>query len=118
MALAPASPKGVTTLLSQPEVISAGIWPARAGDEKISGDIAKALPSSVFSRRASFYFDGGNFLADDDTVFVAPRVLLRNVQRTEFTKEAFVRDISSALSAGCCCSTKRRMITPQCSWRR
>ena len=97
VALAPASPKGATTLLSQPEEVAAAIWPARAGDEKISGDIAKALPSSVVSRRASFYFDGGDFLADSDTVFVAPRVLLRNVQRTEFTQEAFIRDVSNAL---------------------
>jgi hypothetical protein len=97
VALAPASPKGVTTLLSQPEEVSAGIWPARAGDEKIAGDVARALPSSVFSRRASFYFDGGDFLADSDIVFVAPRVLLRNVQRTEFSKEGFVRDVSEAL---------------------
>jgi len=73
VALAPASPKGITTLLHQPEEASAEIWPARAGDEKISADIAGALPSSVFARRASFYFDGGDFLADDETVFVAPR---------------------------------------------
>lgn len=97
VALAPASPKSVTTLLSQPEEVSAGIWPARAGDEKISADIARALPSSVFSRRAAFYFDGGDFLADSETIFVAPRVLLRNVQRTEFSKEGFVRDVASAL---------------------
>ena len=97
VALTPASPKGMTTLLNQPEEVSAGIWPARAGDQQISADIAKAMPSSVFSRCASFNFDGGDFLADDETVFVAPRVLLRNVQRTEFSKEGFVRNVSTAL---------------------
>jgi hypothetical protein len=97
VALAPASPNGVTTLLSQPEEVAAGIWPARAGDERIGADIARTLPLSVFSRRASFYFDGGDFLADNESVFVAPRVLLRNIQRTEFTQDAFVCDVSNAL---------------------
>lgn len=97
VALTPASLKGMTTLLNQPEEVSAGIWPARAGDQQIGADIAKAMPSSVYSRCASFNFDGGDFLADDETVFVAPRVLLRNVQRTEFSKEGFVRNVSGAL---------------------
>jgi hypothetical protein len=94
VALAPASPDGVTTLLHQPEEASAEIWPARAGDGKISADIAKALSSSVFARCAPFYFDGGDFLADSETVFIAPHALARNIQRTEFTKEMFVRDVA------------------------
>lgn len=97
VALAPALPNGITTLLHQPQEAAAEIWPARAGDQRISADIAEALPSSVFARCASFYFDGGDFLADDETVFVAPRILTRNIQRTESSKEAFVRDVSSAL---------------------
>ena len=97
VALAPASPNGITTLLHQPDEASAEIWPARAGDERISSDIAKALPSSVFALRAPFYFDGGDFLADDETVFVAPHVLPRNIQCTEFSKETFVRDVAAAL---------------------
>jgi hypothetical protein len=97
VALAPALPNGITTLLHQPEEASAAIWPARAGDEKISDDIANALPSSAFARCANFYFDGGDFLADNETVFVAPRVLLRNIQNTEFNKDAFLQDVSLAL---------------------
>jgi len=97
VALAPASPDGITTLLHQSEEAAAKIWPARAGDEKVSADIAKALPSSAFALRAPFYFDGGDFLADDETVFVAPHILPRNIQCTEFSKETFVRDIAVAL---------------------
>ena len=97
VALAPASPNGITTLLHQPREVSAEIWPARAGDERISADIANALPSSVCARCTSLYFDGGDFLADNETVFVAPRVLPRNLQNTESNQAAFVRDVSSML---------------------
>ncbi|MGA2852851.1 MAG: hypothetical protein ABSE90_01770 [Verrucomicrobiota bacterium] len=97
VALAPALPNGITTLLHQPEEAAAEVWPARAGDQRISADIAEALPSSVFARCAYFYFDGGDFLADNETVFVAPRILTRNIQCTESSKEAFVGDIAGAL---------------------
>lgn len=97
VALAPVSPNGITTLLHQPKEASAEIWPARAGDERISDNIASALPSSVFARYAAFYFDGGDFLADGETVFVGSRVLPRNIQCTEFSKETFVRDVASTL---------------------
>ena len=97
VALAPASPNGITTLLHQPEEASAEIWPARAGDEQISDDIAKALPSSVFARRASFYFDGGDFLADDETVFVATARFAAKHSTHGIQQGDFVRDVSSAL---------------------
>ena len=97
VALAPVSPGGITTLLHQPEESSAAIWPARAGDERISDDIAAALPSSVFAWRSKYFFDGGDFLADNDTVFVAPRILLRNIQQTEFNKDAFIQDLAHLL---------------------
>ena len=70
--------------------------PARA-TSAISDNIASALPSSVFARYAAFYFDGGDFLADGETVFVGSRVLPRNIQCTEFSKETFVRDVASTL---------------------
>jgi len=97
VALAPTSPEGITTLLNQPEEASAGIWPARAGDLRISKDLARALPSTAFARQARFYFDGGDFLADNETVFVSPRVLARNIQCTEFDREQLIRDISDEL---------------------
>jgi hypothetical protein len=97
VALAPASPSGITTLLHQPREVSAEIWPARAGDERISADIAGALPSSAYARCASLYFDGGDFLADNETVFAAPRLLPRNLQNTESNQEAFVQDVSRML---------------------
>ncbi|HHY86447.1 MAG TPA: hypothetical protein GYA07_13080 [Verrucomicrobia bacterium] len=89
---------GITTLLHSPAEASAEIWPARAGDERISGDIARALSAAVVARCAAFYFDGGDFLVDDETVFVAPRVLHRNIQRTTPDKEHFITDLERTLN--------------------
>lgn len=97
VALAPASPTGPTTLWSQPGEASAEIWPARAGDERIGVDIARALGAPVFARRSPYFFDGGDFLADDDTVFVTPRVLKRNIQVTVATREMFISNLASEL---------------------
>jgi hypothetical protein len=95
IALAPA--KGMTTLLHQPQEASAEVWPERAGDERISADIARVLSSSVIARRAGFYFDGGDFLADDHAVFVTPRVLRRNIQRTTPGRKQLLEDIANVL---------------------
>lgn len=97
VALAPASPTSPTTLWSQPGEASAELWPARAGDERIGVDIARTLGSSVFARRGPLFFDGGDFLADDDTVFVMPRVLQRNIQLTVATRKEFILDLAAEL---------------------
>ena len=97
VALAPASPNGPTTLWSQPAEAAAGVWPARAGDERIGLDIARALGAPVFSRRSPYYFDGGDFLADGDTVFVTPRVLKRNIQVTVETGNEFALELAAEL---------------------
>ena len=65
----------------------AAVWPARQGDERVADDLAAALGARVFSRRSDLYFDGGDFAADAETVFVRPAVLFRNVQRTVATRE-------------------------------
>lgn len=95
IALAPAN--GFTTLLHQPSEASADIWPARAGDQRISLDIARALSSSVAARRGEFYFDGGDFLADEERVFVTPRVLRRNPQYTRSDREQLLRQLAETL---------------------
>jgi N-dimethylarginine dimethylaminohydrolase len=48
------------------------------------------------------YFDGGDFLSDNDNVFVAPRVLQRNLQRTVGGREEFLSALASQV--------KRRVI--------
>ena len=102
VALGPASSGGGLTLWSPRGEASEELWPARAGDERIGGDIAAALTPSVVARRSPLYFDGGDFLADADNVFVGPRVLPRNIQRTMQTKDELLRTFSQVF--------KRRVI--------
>ena len=82
LALIAAPGSHATTLWSPRGEASSETWPERAGDEKIGVDIARALPSEIRAQRSSLYFDGGDFLADNHTVFVMPRVLKRNIQIT------------------------------------
>jgi hypothetical protein len=81
VALAPAASGRPVTLLSPRAENGAEVWPQRAGDERIADDLAQAGPD-IRSERLALYFDGGDFCADDRTVFVAPSVLRRNLQRT------------------------------------
>ena len=80
VALTPAVAGGATTLWSPRGEAGDEVWPARAGDERVGRDIAAALAPAIQARRSALYFDGGDFLADGDTVFVIPRVLQRNIQ--------------------------------------
>lgn len=102
VALAPAAPGGVTTLWSPRGEAGNEIWPARAGDERVGGDLAAALAGAVRARRSGLYFDGGDFLADGQNVFVVPRVLQRNIQQTVRSREEFLAALSREL--------KRRVI--------
>jgi hypothetical protein len=94
VALMPAMPGSPTTLWSPRGEAGNEVWPARAGDERVGMDIAAALAPSVRARRSSLYFDGGDFLADGQTVFVMPRVLQRNVQQTVRSREEFLGTLS------------------------
>ena len=102
VALTPAAPGSPTTLWSPRGEAGNEVWPARAGDERVGRDIAAALAPSVRARRSNLYFDGGDFLADGETVFVVPRVLQRNIQQTVRTREEFLGILSREL--------KRRVI--------
>jgi len=102
VALAPAMAGGATTLWSPRGEAGDEIWPARAGDERVGQDIAAALAPAVLARRSGLFFDGGDFLADGDTVFVMPRVLQRNLQQTAGSREEFLGILSREL--------KRRVI--------
>jgi hypothetical protein len=87
---------GVLLLLAPRGERLAEAWPARAGDQLVAEDIARVLPD-VVARRSDLLFDGGDFTADEQTVFVAPEVVLRNVQVTIEHKEALLRALSLLL---------------------
>ena len=97
VALLPATPVGPTTLWSPRGEAAEEIWPARAGDELVGNDIAAALAPTVAAQRSELYFDSGDFLADDKTVFAMPRLLRRNIQHTVHNREEFVAKLTSAL---------------------
>jgi hypothetical protein len=83
----------------------AGVWPPREGDQRVAEDLAAALGPGVSSRRSDLYFDGGDFTADSQTVFVRPATLFRNLQRTVETRDELVEDLSALL--------KRRVVLLQ-----
>jgi hypothetical protein len=58
------------------------VWPDRAGDRRVAGDLAAALRPKVSALASGLYFDGGDVAADGETAFVTPAMPLRNIQRT------------------------------------
>ena len=102
VALTPASRSEPTTLWSPRGEAAEEIWPARAGDERIGSDLATALAPAVWARRSGLYFDGGDFLADGENVFVVSRVLQRNIQHTVRNRDELLHLLSIEL--------KRRVI--------
>jgi hypothetical protein len=65
-------------------------WPLRRNDERIAARLAEFLGSAVRSHHSDFYFDGGDFVADRDMVFMTPRVVERNKQRTVHTADEII----------------------------
>ena len=102
VALKPDQPRGPTTLWSPLGEAGQEVWPARAGDQRVALDLAAALGRSFVAKRGGLYFDGGDFLADSENVFVAPRVLQRNIQHTVNSREEFLDMLGREL--------KRRLI--------
>lgn len=97
LALESAQPGGPTVLLAPRGEDGADAWPERRGDERVAADLAAALGRSVTAARSDLYFDGGDFVADNETVFVTPAVLRRNLQRTVETREELIEHLSAAL---------------------
>ena len=87
---------GLVTVLGPHGEDGADIWPARAGDQRITLDLAKSGPG-VLCQTSPLYFDGGDFLADGENVFVTPRVPRRNVQRTVADRQELESSIQSIL---------------------
>jgi hypothetical protein len=85
------------TLLSAPREAGADIWPARAGDERIGDDLARHFSPAVASLHSNLNFDGGDLLADDQTVFVAPGAILRNVQKTVADQQELIANLQRQL---------------------
>lgn len=97
LALRPAAPGGPVTVFSPRTEAGAETWSARAGDQRIGDDLAAALHSHVASRRSSWHFDGGDFVADDQTVFVTPNVAKRNVQQTVGDRDELASHLRAVL---------------------
>ncbi len=97
VALAPVSKSAPATLWVPRGEVAEEIWPARAGDERVGQDLAWALAPLVRAHRSDLYFDGGDFLADDKRVFIVPRVLQRNLQRTVSSREVFLATLQAEL---------------------
>jgi hypothetical protein len=75
----------------------AGVWPARAGDQRVATDLAAAVRRKVLAQPADLDFDGGDFAADNETAFVRPAIVLRNLQRTVATRAELVARLSDVL---------------------
>lgn len=86
-----------TVLLAPREERGGDIWPDRRGDGRVAGDLADALGKGVAWRRSGLSFDGGDFVADSRTVFVAPGVLRRNFQNTVRTREELIDRLGAAM---------------------
>ena len=97
LALATSEDHPATLLLSPRAEMAAAVWPARQGDQQVGGDLALALGARVLARRSELYFDGGDFVADRETAFVTPAVLLRNLQHTVHTREELIARLEEIL---------------------
>jgi len=102
VALAPGPGGGPTTLWVPRGEAGGEVWPARAGDERVGDDLATALAPAVRALRSGLFFDGGDFLADEENVFVVSRMLPRNIQHTVENRDELLRILSTRL--------KRRVI--------
>jgi len=85
------------TLLSPRAEEGAELWPAREGDSGVGEDLARILGRRVAAERSPLHFDGGDFVADAETAFVAPAVLARNLQRTVQTVEELQATLADVL---------------------
>jgi len=94
LATSPAQLGGQVLVISPLVENAAAIWPQREGDSRIGDDLARALPDDVISHRSALVFDGGDFVADNETVFVTPRVARRNVGVTVASLDELRRELA------------------------
>ncbi len=85
---------GAVLLLSNSEEGSE-IWPQRKGDEQLASDLAVRDDSPWIVRPSGLFFDGGDFVNDDRTAFIAPGAIRRNLHFTVANKAELVERLSS-----------------------
>lgn len=96
LALHPAGESRAITLLSPQGEMGADSWPARKGDERVGESLAAGVPDTT-AVRSELYFDGGDFVCDNETAFVTPNVRKRNLQLTVHTEDELHRRLERVL---------------------
>lgn len=98
VAVAPKDPLHPVALFTSTEEDSSANWPQRAGDARLATDLARELRGHITAQRLPLYFDGGDLLATEHgDIFVAPRVLDRNLNRTIAGAEALIEMLHQSL---------------------
>jgi len=96
-AMLPDKSGGPRLLVSPRSEMGADAWPARLGDQDVGKDLASHLGRGFASVRSDLFFDGGDFVADGETVFVAPDVLTRNLHQTVANDDQLPRQLKGLL---------------------
>lgn len=96
LALHPAGESRAITVLSPRGEMGADSWPARKGDESVGESLAGSV-QEVAAARSELYFDGGDFVCDNETAFVTPNVRKRNLQVTVHTEDELHRRLEHVL---------------------
>ena len=115
IALEPARAGDPRRLVSPRGETASDVWPARRGDEKAGADLALNLGSGFTAVRSDLFFDGGDFVADDRTAFVAPAVLRATSTRRSTPSSNSRGGSRTSWAAASCCWPTGRTTTPACS---
>jgi hypothetical protein len=97
LAMMPGPSGGPRLLVSPRSERGADVWPARRGDQEVGKDLARHLGRGFASVRSDLFFDGGDFVADSETVFVAPDVPARNLHQTVDNNDQLSRQLKILL---------------------
>ena len=85
---------GAILLLSNSEEGSE-IWPQRKGDEQLASDLSVREGSPWIVRPSGLFFDGGDFVNDDRTAFIAPGAIRRNLHSTVASEVELIERLST-----------------------
>ncbi|MBX3460119.1 MAG: hypothetical protein KF696_09205 [Planctomycetes bacterium] len=96
LALHPAGESRAITVLSPQGEVGADSWPGRKGDEKVGESLSGAV-ADITAVRSELYFDGGDFVCDNETAFVTPNVRKRNLQVTVQTEAELIERLEQVL---------------------
>jgi hypothetical protein len=93
LALDALTPGGPLLVASPRGERASDVWPARRGDEAVARDLALCLGRGTIWLHSGLFFDGGDFVADRLTAFVAPGVLDRNLHQTVDSSDELARQL-------------------------